>query len=81
MSINRNRNELKHLIDRRAYNILTSIDQDPYTEEAWSTHHRRTLKSMKGSKNEFSWKRKELYAFQYRMYRTWKYNRKNQWKE
>lgn len=81
MSIHKNRNEVKYLTNRRTYHILTTIDQDPYAEEFWSTHHRRTFKSMKGSKNLCSWKRKVIYQFQYRMYRSWKYNRKNQWKD
>jgi hypothetical protein len=73
----------KATTDRRTYKVLTTIDQDPYpySEECWSTHGRSTFASKPGSKNEFSWKRKKMYKFQYRMYRTWKYNRKKQWKE
>ena len=28
----------------------------------------------------FKWKRKSLFYYQVRMYRTWKHNRKTQWK-
>lgn len=66
--------------DRRAYRIVTTIDQDPYREECWARKGRRGYESKEGSKNYFSWKRKEIYKFQYRAYRTWKYNRKTQWK-
>lgn len=66
--------------DGRTYKILTTIDPDPYYEECWSVHSRRTMESQQGSKNLWSWKRKEIYQFQYREYRTWKYNRKTKWK-
>lgn len=72
--------KLKKLTDARAYKLLMTIDQDPYHEEYWSTHHRRTFKSQQGSKNIFCWKRKTIYQFQYRMYRNWKYNRKTKYK-
>ena len=77
----KNSKKVKETTDRRAYKIWTTIEQDPYFDECWSTHHRRTLKSKEGSKNIHSWKRKTLYTFQYRMYRTWKHNRKTQWKQ
>ena len=73
---------IKELVDRRAYKLLMTIEQDPYDEGNywWSTHGRRKLTSKTGSKNIFSWKRKEIYQFEYRAYRTWKYNRKTKWK-
>ena len=68
--------------DGRTYKILTTIDQDPYpySYECWVRKSRRNFESKKGSKNYFSWKRKEIYRFKYREYRTWKYNRKTKWK-
>ena len=72
--------KLKKLTDARSYKLLTTIDQDPYREECWSTHQTRTLNSQWGSKNTSSWKRRTIYQFQYRMYRSWKYNRKTKWK-
>ena len=81
----KNKKFLSETTDSRTYRILTTIDQDPYpfSEECWSRHSRRTKKSKAGSKNRFNWKifRKELFKFQYRTYRTWKHNRKTQWKE
>lgn len=59
--------------DRRTYNILSTVDQDPYSEEGMSTHRSRR-------KETWSKKRKRIYTFEYRMYRTWKYNRKTKWK-
>lgn len=66
--------KLKSLTDARAYKLLTTIDQDPYRDECWSTH--RTTTSFITRK----WKKKVLYRFQYRMYRTWKHNRKTKYK-
>ena len=77
----KNDKRVKDTTDRREYKLLTTIDQDPYFDECWSTHRRRTGKSKPGSKNHWYWKRKTIYTFQYRMYRTWKHNRKAQWKE
>jgi hypothetical protein len=76
----KNRKRAKHTTDRREYKRITTIEQDPYRDECWSTHHRRTLKSKTGSKNLWSWKRKTIYQFEYRAYRTWKHNRKTKWK-
>ncbi len=66
--------KLKSLTDARVYKLLTTIDQDPYQEEFWSVH--KTYSTNTTCK----WKKKELYRFQYRMYRTWKYNRKTKYK-
>lgn len=67
---------LKNLTDRRAYKLLTTIDQDPYSEEFWGTHKGWGSKTPPARK----WKKKVLYVFQYRMYRTWKHNRKTKYK-
>ena len=66
--------KLKSITDARTYRLLTTINQDPYDEDCWSTH--RT----KGSYITRKWKKKVLYQFQYRMYRTWKHNRKTKYK-
>jgi hypothetical protein len=71
---------VRETMDSRVYTILTTINRDPYYEEAWSEHSRRKLTSKEGSKNIHWWKRKIIYQFQYREYRTWKYNRKTRWK-
>ena len=71
---------LSSTTDSRTYRILRTIDQDPYPYECWGTHGPRTRKSVPGSKSYCSWKRREIFNFEYRMYRTWKHNRKKQWK-
>lgn len=60
----------------REYKIITRAD-DPYWDEGW-TYHRP-----KGQRSRItaSWKKKQLLMYQVRMYRTWKHNRKTQWKE
>lgn len=69
---------LKVTCDSRTYRILRTIDQDPfpYSEECWSVHY------AKGShtRSTRKWKRKVIFKFEYREYRTWKYNRKTRWK-
>jgi hypothetical protein len=63
-------------MDRRAYKIFTDPDfKDPYYDEAWHYH---TTSAYSWS---FKWKRKQILAYQVRMYKTWKHNRKTQWKE
>lgn len=76
----KNDKRVKCTSNRKEYKILTSINQDPYFDECWSTHRRCKGKPVTGSKNNWNWKRKTIYTFQYRMYRTWKHNRKTQWK-
>jgi hypothetical protein len=67
---------LKLTTDRREYKILSSIDQDPYPDRGYWKFH-----TTKSPKTDSNWKRrKELTPFEVRMYRTWKYNRKTQWK-
>ncbi len=55
----------------REYKILTRYD-DPYWDEGIKFHKSR------GSRRK---KKKQLIKQQVRLYRTWKYNRKTQWKE
>jgi hypothetical protein len=66
---------LKLTTDRREYKILSIVDPDPYAEEFWKTYPDIRPQF------ESNWKRrKTLLSYQRRMYRTWKYNRKTQWK-
>ncbi len=74
------KSELQKTNDRREYKLQTTIEKDPYLEECWSAHNRRRLTSIAGSKNKLRWNRKNIFQFQYRAYRTWKYNRKTKWK-
>lgn len=56
----------------REYKILTTIDGDPYWDEGirmYPNHNRGTKCS-----------NKRIFNFQRRMYKTWKHNRKHQWK-
>ena len=75
MSVNFNRAGQKWITDRRTYNIKVIYDDDPYWDEGlhlwpnWNTRY------------EDNWKRrKQLFSYQMRMYKTWKHNRKTQWK-
>lgn len=63
--------------DCRAYKLLTTIDQDPYHEECWSVYRRKAYKTHSSCNG----RRKYIYRYEYRQYRSWKYNRKVQWKE
>ena len=59
--------------NRREYKILTTVDQDPYPDEGVKYYP----KFRRGFKNPH----KTILSYQIRMYKTWKHNRKNQWKE
>lgn len=58
---------------RKEYNAITRGFDDPYFDECWGTHRTNSPKHKRPNK--------ELYYYQVRMYRTWKHNRKTQWKE
>ena len=65
---------LKTTTDRRTYRILHSVDQDPYPEEyGYYQKHKRGYRGCKKSRL--------VWQHQVRMYRTWKHNRKTQWKD
>ena len=72
----KNNKVAKVTTDSRTYRILTTIDQDIYFDECWSLH----TSSGQHTKSTRKWKKKQLYAFQVRMYKTWKHNRKTKWK-
>ena len=66
---------LKFTTNSREYKILTTIDQDPYWDECRKFHNTKTPRT------DSNWKRRrELTPFQVRTYKTWKHNRKTQWK-
>jgi len=59
-------------INNRIYKISNIYDGDPFPEDSywnWCPKYRQ------GYKNK-----KQILPYQVRMYRTWKHNRKNQWK-
>ena len=63
-------------IKNRIYKILYVYDDDPYWEECRKFHVTKT------SRYDSNWKRRrELTPFQVRTYRTWKHNRRTQWKD
>lgn len=76
MSINNlNRKKSESILNRKNYKIITTIDDDPYWDEGLSFH------KSKGWRNKSKAQRKkELLCYQVRQYKTWKYNRLNQWK-
>ena len=68
---NKNKERVKNETNRRVYKILTTINQDPYWEDYYLIR----------PKGKLVWKRKELFSYQKRMYKSWKHNRKTQWKD
>ena len=73
MSKNRNRAALKNAHNRREYRIIWLNEEfPPYWDEGMYLYpsYRR------GCHNP----NKRILSYQVRMYRTWKYNRKTQWK-
>ena len=73
MSKNRNRTTLNKANDSKEYSILYLNELYPlYWEEGISMYP----KYRKGFKNP----NKQLFRYQQRCYRTWKYNRKKQYK-
>lgn len=74
MSINKfSRQKLKTIDNRRNYKIV-NYELEPYWDEyiMWYPNHNKSL----GHKH----KQKRIFIYQRRMYRTWKHNRKHQWK-
>ncbi len=73
MSVNRNRSKSDHITDGRTYRLMEiNENYPPYWEEGYRYHK---------SKGICKWKTKQLLQYEVRMYRTWKHNRKTQWKE
>jgi hypothetical protein len=59
-------------MNNRIYKYKYVWDTDPYYEDYWE----RFPKYRPGYKNS----NKRLFSYQVRMYKTWKHNRKTQWK-
>ena len=64
---------LKTTTNRRVYHILRAVDQDPYPEV-----YGHMIGRNRGYRGY--WKSKVIWQHQLRMYKTWKHNRKTQWK-
>jgi len=62
-------------MNNRIYKVKYVYDDDPYWEECRKFHTTKTPRC------DSNWKRRrELTPFEVRMYKTWKHNRKTQWK-
>ena len=75
MSVNFDRSKSKWTTNNRYYKYLSLYDLDPYYDEYWGTYLKHPNGSW-GSKRS----NKTLYFYQVRMYRTWRHNRKTQYK-
>lgn len=73
MSVNFNRGKASKCETRKELKLKVIYDDDPYMDECWGEH--RTI-SERWSKQP----NRVLYNYQVRLYRTWKHNRKTQWK-
>lgn len=76
MSVNfYDRKRLKWTTNRKLYKTIRRGDDIPYWDEGcWSYH------VSKGWRNKPK-KTKQLLKWEYRKFRTWKHNRKTQWKQ
>lgn len=72
MSINFNRSKASKCKTNRELKVKVIYDDDPYFDECWGTHNTTGLHHKKPSR--------VLYNYQVRMYRTWKHNRKTQYR-
>jgi hypothetical protein len=76
MSKNTNRAYLNKAEDGHSYKVLLLKElYPPYYDEAWSYHFPSLGPSWSNK-----WSKKAIFRHKYREYRTWKYNRKTQWK-
>lgn len=73
MSVNFNRSKGKNILNSREYKHKVVIDLEPYWDEGWSYYPKW--------KPTHSKPKKRLLYYQVRMYRTWKHNRKTQYKQ
>lgn len=75
MSIHLNRSKLNNARDNHEYTILFLKDEfPPYWDEGLNFYPRKVHCWAKSSG-------KKLESYKIRMYKTWKHNRKAQWKE
>lgn len=72
MSINHNRTRGKNLTTRKEYRFRVVLNNEPYYDEGCGSYP----KWRPGFKNTG----KQLYRFQQRNFRSWKHNRKTQYK-
>lgn len=72
MSIKFNRSKASKCETNRVLKIMVIYNDDPYWDEGLNFYP----KNRKGYKNP----NKRILSYQVRMYKTWKHNRKTQWK-
>jgi len=71
MSVNTNRKRTDIVTDNRSYKVINlTYFYPPYWDEGIVHYKSRGFRNIK---------KKRIFAYQYRMYRTWKHNRDNQW--
>ena len=76
MSVNYNRAHTKKCVTRKVYlRKQVNMDYPPYWDEGIRWHPKKT-----SPKSAWRCKR-QLRSYQMRMYKTWKHNRKTQWKD
>jgi len=63
----------EYVTDNKTYNILTLDNTDPYWNEYLNFYPRSSNITRK-------YKKKTILMYQVRMYKTWKHNRKTQYK-
>ena len=74
MSVNYNRSHTKKCVSRKEYLVKQiNLDYPPYWDEGVSFYPR--IKN-RWANNSYP----KLYSYQTRMYKTWKHNRRKQWK-
>jgi len=75
---NQIRNITSTLTDNHSYRVIFIRVKYPlYWDEGYDSHHSKEQRH----KMTRNWKKREVTHVQYRMYRTWKHNRSNQWKD
>lgn len=79
MSINTNRARLNKAKTNKEYKAIRWLDNyGPYWDEGVSFYPKYNPGTSKNRKKFWG---KQKMGFQYRMYKTWKHNRKKQWKD
>jgi hypothetical protein len=73
MSINRNRARLNKAKDNHQYRIIWINYEYP---RYWDEMYHKYPRYKRGFKNP----NKRIFSYQVRMYKTWKHNRKTQWR-
>lgn len=77
MSVNNlERQKTRLITDNHIYRIITVVGLDPYPDDGVFYYENPSNNWEKGK----NIKKRKIMHYQYRMYRTWKHNRKHQYK-